>query len=250
MLAHLQQAFRDAVLEQDDAALAGHLASPRGSLGARIAIYRNTVQGSLIDVLAAAFPATQRIVGPAFFTGLAQRFVREAPPRVPQLSAYGADFPAFIANTQSLHNLGYLADVARIEWARAECYFAADATALDPAALAAIPPDLLETMALVLHPATRMVRSSYPILRIWQVNQPDVVDVPAIDLTAPEDVLLSRAAGRVGVRLISAGDAAFIGAIEKGMTLGDSAHQAYDAESGFDLEAALRDHLIGATFRA
>ena len=250
MLDVLQRAFHDAVLGGDDKALAGLTAAPRGDIAARIAVYRNTVQGSLVGVLAAAFPVTQRIVGPAFFADLAQRFVVAAPPHAPQLSAYGADFPAFVAHEHDNHGLAYLADVARVEWARAESYFAADAPALDPAALSAIAPPALDGTVLMLHPATRLVCSAYAVYRIWQVNQPSIKDVPAVDLAWPQSVLLSRSDGRVALRLLSAGDAAFITAIQSGVALGAAAAQAYDTEPAFDLEAGLRDNLIGATFRA
>ena len=250
MLDTLQRAFHAAVLGADDATLAGLTTSPRGDVTARIAIYRNTLQGSLVDVLAAAFPVIQRIVGPAFFAALAQRFVVAAPPQAPQLSVYGADFPTFIAQERDRHGLPYLADVARVEWARAESYFAADAPALAPAALSAIAPDALDGTGLTLHPATRLVCSAHAIHEIWRVNQPSIADVPAVDLARPENVLLSRAEGRVALRALSIGDAAFVTALQRGMALGAAAAEAYDAEPEFDLEAALRDHLIGATFRA
>lgn len=239
-LAALQSAFQDAVLGAADGALAQHLA-PNQLM--RVAVYRATVQGSLAEVLAAAFPVTQRIVGPAYFAALAGRFAVSRPPRLPQLSAYGADFPDFVADAGAHHKLPYLADVARLEWARAESYFAAEAPALAPGAVAAIAPEALDDFQLSLHPATRLVRSSYPIHRIWQVNQPEVTDVPAVDMSVPETVLLTRKNGQVALRVIAPGDAAFVDAIAAGSGLGKA------ADGTFDLESSLRDHLIGGTFR-
>lgn len=238
-LAGLQHDFHAAVLGTEDGGLAAHVAPDQL---ARVAVYRATVQSSLADVIAAAFPVTQRIVGPAFFAGLAGRFAVSQPPRLPQLSAYGADFPAFAAAEAALHGLPYLADVARLEWARGECYFAAEAPVLAPAALAAIAPEALGELRLSLHPATRLVRSQYPIHRIWQVNQPEVANVPQVDMTVAEDVLLTRIEGRVTLRVVSPQDAAFVAAIGAGKGLADA------AEETFDLEDCLRDHLIGGTF--
>lgn len=242
----LQLAFREAVLGAADGQLAAYVAP---ELAVRIAVYRNTVQGSLTEVIAAAFPVTQRIVGPAFFATLAGRYVVARPPRLPQLSAYGADFPDFIASDAAHHGLAYLPDVARLEWARGESYFAADAPGLDPAALAALAPEALDAAVLVPHPAARLVRSRFPIMRIWRVNQPDVVDVPAVDMTVAENVLISRSGGRVSLRALPPGDAAFLAAILAGGTLGAAAACGDAAEPGFGLEAALRDHLVGWTFR-
>lgn len=245
-LSGLQRDFKDAVLGAAGDALAAHIAP---GLAARVAIYRNTVQGSLADVIAAAFPVTQRVVGAAFFTALARRYVAAQPPRLPQLSSYGAGFPDFIVQERH-HGLAYLADVARLEWARGESYFAADASALAPDAIAALAPEALDAAVLVLHPAMRLIRSRFPVMRIWRVNQPEVTDVPPVDMAEAENALVSRSAGHVSLRAISAGDAAFILAIRDGANLGAAVASGHDAEPGFDLETALRDHLIGGTFGA
>ncbi len=247
MLAGLQRAFQDAVLGEADGTLAEHVTAP--GLAARIAVYRNTVQGSLGEVIAAAFPVTRRIVGDAFFSALARRFAAGHPPRLPQLSAYGADFPDLLAEEAALHRLPYLADVARLEWARGESYFAAEAPALTPGVLIETSPEALDALKLRLHPATRLVRSPYPIHRIWQVNQPEVEDVPAVDMSVAENVVLTRREGRVALRLTSAGDAALVAAIAEGEGLGDAAARALAEDAAFDLESALRDHLIAGTFR-
>lgn len=241
----LQRAFTAAVLGAEDGALTAHIAP---GLAGRIAVYRNTVQSSLAEVIAAAFPITRRIVGPMFFAALAGRYAVTRPPRLPQLSAYGADFPDFIADDAAHHGLAYLPDIARLEWARGESYFAADAPALAPEAIAALAPEALNAAVLALHPATRLMVSRFPIMRIWRVNQPEVVDVPAVDMAVAENVLISRTGGQVRLRELTPGDAAFVAAIQEGRGLGTAAERGQAAEPGFDLEAALRDHLIGGTF--
>lgn len=241
----LQRAFKEAVLGAEDGALAAYIAP---GLAARIAVYRNTVQGSLAEVIGAAFPVTRRIVGAAYFAMLAGRYAVARPPRLPQLSAYGADFPDFIAGDAAHHGLAYLPDVARLEWARGESYFAADGPALAPQAIAALAPGALDAAVLTPQPATRMIVSRFPVLRIWRVNQPEVADVPAVDMAVAETVLISRSAGRVSLRQLSPGDAAFVAAILEGCGLGAAAARGQDAEPSFDLETALRDHLIGGTF--
>ncbi len=100
---------------------------PRGK-GAvkRYNVYRNNVTVSLIDALAAAFPATQRITGVEFFRAMARFHVRETPPRSPLLFEYGHDFPDFIAHYDYAQPMPYLADTARIERAWLDAYHAAD----------------------------------------------------------------------------------------------------------------------------
>jgi len=242
VLADLQQAFRAAVLGPENGTLDA-VVTP----SSRIAVYRNTVQESLIDVLAAAFPVTVRIVGMAFFARLARAFIASHPPRAPQLSAYGADIPDFIAAQASL-DLPYLAEVARLEWARGESYFAADAALVDPAAL--VQHHDLENARLRLHPATRLVRSGFAIMTIWGANQPEVRDVPAIDVGLGESALVTRPGMAVTTRHIAESDAMFVEALGHGESLGEAAARALAQDPAFDLQTALEAHLRHGTFSA
>lgn len=101
----------------------------------RFNVYRNNVTVSLIEALAATFPATERITGEAFFRAMARFHVRETPPVSPLLFEYGRDFPGFIARYEYAQSMPWLADVARIERAWLDAYHAADAPALPPSAL-------------------------------------------------------------------------------------------------------------------
>src|SRR5271168_3919112 len=58
----------------------------------RYNVYRNNVTVSLIDALAAIFPATQRITGVEFFRAMARFYVRTIPPTSPLLFEYGRNF--------------------------------------------------------------------------------------------------------------------------------------------------------------
>jgi hypothetical protein len=239
-LADMQRRFRGAVLGGDDAPLAPFIQADGSA--ARLAVHRTTVQSGLIDVLAAAFPVTRRVIGSRTFAGLARRFIAASPPRAAYLSAYGDGFADFVAREDLLP---YLADVARLEWARAEAYFAADAPPLDPARLTALTPEALERAVLTLHPATRLVDSRFPIHRIWQVNQPEAADVPPVDMSTAQSVLVTRRGFDLVTRLLSPADAAFMSAVSRGAPLAEAA----EAQSGFDLQQALQDHFMSGTFQ-
>src|SRR3546814_6399821 len=71
-----------------------------------------------------------------------------APPHSHIMLDYGASFPDFIERFKPATTLPYLADVARIERAWIEAYHAAEAPALDPAALARFTPDELPALRL------------------------------------------------------------------------------------------------------
>ncbi len=238
MLLEVQRAFKASVTGVD------------GAISRRLAVHRNNVQKSLVDVLAAAFPVVQRMVGEPFFYALARDFAVTHLPAVPQLSLYGADFAAFIATHQHAQQLAYLADVARLEWARGEAYFAVDAYPLHPQSLVAIDADALPKAKLSLHPAARLVSSRFPIHAIWAAHQSDSNDVAHIDMSVSENVLISRPQYQVFVRLITPADAAFVGACLSGATLNDATVAALGVDERFDLQAVLQQHLEFGTFSA
>lgn len=145
-------AHRDLTAGFADGLSSGRL--PPGLAGAeaerRFAVYRNNVAVGLGQALGRRFPAIRRLVGEAYFQALTRAFAA-APPSSPVLLAWGERFPAFLAGFPPLAGYPYLADVARIEWARGLAFHAADRVPLTAEALAALLADP-GTARLALHP--------------------------------------------------------------------------------------------------
>src|SRR5438045_6518229 len=108
-------------------------------------------------------------------------YVREQPPRSPQLTTYGDELPAFIAAFEPAREVPYLADVARLEAARTRAYHAADAKPLAPAALSGGLPEALAGMRFILHPSAEIVASDYPVVTIWAMNFAEIELSPITD---------------------------------------------------------------------
>jgi len=136
-LPELQNAFARAVLEGSDAPLDGWVRGNGLEPRARIQIYRNMVFNNLTAALRTAYPAVEKLVGKDFFDAAAARYVRDFPSLTGNLQDYGAAFPAFLARMPEAQALAYLADVARLEWARQEAYLAGDPAPLNARTLSA-----------------------------------------------------------------------------------------------------------------
>jgi hypothetical protein len=238
-LAERQRGFAAALL---DAALPVPfgLVGPDGEPSPkRFAVYRNNVVAGLTEALKDAFPAVHRIVGAEFFQAMARAYVVVEPPLSPILLDYGAGFPEFIREFQPAAVLPYLADVARIERAWTEAYHAPEASPIDPAALAALALDEFPAVSLQLHPSTRLVRSQFPALTIWQMNVGDGVPAP-VDLAAGgENVLVVRPLADVEVRLISGGSFVFVQGLADGASVLAAMKAALTADHRFDLSTNL-----------
>ena len=212
---------------------------PRGK-GAikRYNVYRNNVTVSLIEALAANFPAVRRITGEEFFRAMARFHIRETPPNSPLLFEYGRDFPPFVARYEYAQDMPWLADVARLERAWLDAYHAADAEPLSPSALAAVPAERLTDLVFTPHPAARIVRSRFAAVTIFAANRSrDPFD--KINAGEPEDGLVTRPGFEVEVRRLPAGGAEFLSALIAGQTLGVAADAALRACPSFDIGAAI-----------
>ncbi|ARP82847.1 DUF2063 domain-containing protein [Bordetella genomosp. 8] len=225
------------------------IARPGKGVEKRYNVYRNNVTVSLIDALAAIYPAVQRITGVDFFRAMARFHVRAAPPASPLLFEYGRDFPAFIAAYEYARDMPWLADTARIERAWLDAYHAADAAPLAADSLAAIHPASLAELRFAPHPATRIVRSPYPALSIFTMNKAEGPITPLCS-SEPEDALITRPAHDVIVTRLPPGGAAFLDSLLAGNTLGLAASAAFHAEPAFDLAANLAGMINAGVFTA
>ena len=240
-------AFAGALLDPD-LATPTVVAGPKSRAAVkRYNVYRNNVTVSLINALAAAFPATLRITGVDFFRAMARFYVRAAPPTSPLLFDYGRDFPDFIERYEYAQSVAWLADVARIERAWLDAYHAADVQPLIPRDMAAIPSERLVNTIFKPHPAMRVIRSRFSAVTIFTANRGDG-PASRVEVVEPEDALVTRPALEVEVRQVPPGGAIFLSRLTTGESLGAAASAAFSESPSFDLPANIRGLLEAGAF--
>jgi hypothetical protein len=221
---------------------------PRGKAAIkRYNVYRNNVMVSLIDALAATYPAVQRITGVEFFRAMARFHIRATPPTSPLLFEYGRDFPAFIVGYEHAQDMPWLADTARIERAWLDAYHAADVPPLSSDVLAAVPSDRLGDLVFTVHPAACVVRSVYPAVAIFAMNRVEG-PIRALRSNTAEDALITRPDMEVAVRLLPPGGATFLKSLIDGGTLGAAAATALAETPFFDLPANIAGMIEAGVF--
>jgi hypothetical protein len=218
-----------------------------GAVGKRYDVYRNNVTVSLIEALAAIYPAVQRITGTDFFRAMARFHVRESPPTSPLLFEYGRGFPDFVARYEHAQTMPWLADVARLERAWLDAYHARDAEPLAPAQLAVVTPERLADLVFKPHPAAQIVRSEFSTVTIFAANR-DSGPVSRIDASTPEDALITRPEFDVVVRHLPAGGAVFATCLTEGRPLGEAAASALGASPDFDIAANIAGLIEAGAF--
>lgn len=235
----------------------GLVAGDPARAASRFMVHRGNVLESLVNALGHTYPAIKAIAGEANFRALAGAFVRAHPPARPELMAYGGGFADFAAgHAAALSDFPFLPDLARLEWALHGAYFAEDAPALAPAALAAVPAERLAALRLALHPSGRLVVSPvHPIHALWTAAAAAGGSAEGGALPNPmpeggEAVLVLNSSGPVEAFKLDSGETVFLGAVAAGAPLEKALADAAEAAPGFDPPAALAAALTRGAFGA
>jgi hypothetical protein len=213
----------------------------RNGLGGerRIRIYRNNFRISLTETLAAIYPVTARLVGEGFFRQTAGSYVREVRSTSGDIRQYGRTFPEFLAALPGIENLAYLPDVARLEWAYHSVFHSAIKVPLDPLSLRAVAADDYPMLRFALQPAVRLMRSDYPVLRIWQLNLEEWQGETVNLYEGGVQLLIQRHADTVTVVPLAAGDYCLLESLNRGQPLAEGIAIAASVDLAFDPGAAL-----------
>lgn len=206
----------------------------------RLAVYRNNVVSSLIDALTDIFPVTQQLVGAEYFRAMAAVFVRRYPPRSRILARYGDCFATFVSGFEPAAELPYLADVARLEYARLQALHAADAEPIGASALAHAlgDPEVLSGMQFQWHPSLAVIESPHAVVSLWAAHQTDG-EIPTVAIDRAEQAIVLRDGLEVLVLPVDAATAHFGVRTLTGDTFGMAAAAAAGVDGSFDLGAAL-----------
>jgi hypothetical protein len=231
-LGRFQDAFAAALAERTAAPIAPWL--PDGEAApAGLAVYRNTIAKGCVDALAANFPTVASLVGDDWFGAAAALFARDNPPSGAALLAYGEAFPAWLADFPPAADLSYLPAVAWMDWRWTTALFApeaeplaAEAFALDPAALAAARPRL--------HPSLGFAWFEAGLPDLWlAAREPDPGEMTLSP--DPQGVLVVRPHDAVRASVLDRAAYAFLTAAATGATLGEAITAAGEADSAADL---------------
>jgi hypothetical protein len=166
-LRELQSAFwRSITGTRVDRGLLG-LVEPSATLdpAARVGVYAEAYLWRLREVLAEDFPRLAAILGPERFTELVRDYLAQHPSTHPSVRHLGRDLARHLACERDLPP--YLADLARLEWARTEVFDAPDSDVLTVGDVRAIPPADWPGLRFAPIPALVVLRTAWPVHQLW-----------------------------------------------------------------------------------
>ncbi|TLZ27579.1 MAG: hypothetical protein E6K29_13410 [Gammaproteobacteria bacterium] len=240
-LRNIQSSFAAHLFEDEPGSIIPWIRADGIDPAARLHIYRNNLHEGFQKTLALEYPVIRRLVGNDYFRQLALAFLGCYPSTSGDLHHVGTPFASFLRKRFADTGYPYLADVAALEWAYQECLVAAELDPLDPLTLRDVPAQSYGTLRFTLRPACRLVHSPFPVLRIWEVNQPGVTGDETINLdSGPDFLLLLRNPSGIFFRRIPEDDYRLLAAFTAGKSLDEALEVSLASNPQFDLSAALR----------
>lgn len=205
----------------------------------RFNIHRNTVYAGLTGVIAARYPAVEKLMGSDLFKAAARIFVGEQPPASPVLLDYGEGFIAFLAELELIVDMPHIADVAQLEWLMHAARNAADAVPLRADDLAAIAPEETGAFKFAFAPSCSLLSSEYAVFSLWRSSiATEPIPFPTSD-SSGEQVLISRRGLEAEAVRLPRGAYVFISALMRGATLGEAAVEAFACAPDFPLDRVM-----------
>lgn len=242
---------RDEVAKQDPL-LASLFSNDTNILPERLKIYRNNIIGSLSKALLATYPLIKALTGHEFATVLMRAYVLENPPSDASLARYGEGLDAFINNFAPAKNLPYLPDVAKLEWAMNEAYYAPDDRPLAPEDLQSPPAENLSDLSLRPRSSVRLLASPWPLesIRTFCLNyREDSDDMLNLD-QGNSRLMVFRPRLSVEVVSLDHDEYVWLEFLAEGHTLGAALESLFKVFPSFDFQGCLQKHLRLETFSA
>jgi hypothetical protein len=215
--------------------------SASGRDKSRPVIVRNDmpdVHSRLIDALGARYPVIRRLAGEDSFRTVGCRYLGSEPPTLATSGRFGSTFPHFLRNLGGEPSFEYLADIADLEAAYARACHWPDSIPAEPSATSTHSPDRLGAIGRHLHLSTSLIASRFPVITIWEANQPDRGDT-VIRQWNPEAAIIARPYRKVIVRRLPPGGHAFLTSLSAGKTIAQAACAGCASARDFDLTANL-----------
>lgn len=219
-LRELQHSFAAAIRD----ASASCAVRPAANLG----IYRNNAELQFRHALGVSFPVLRRRVGDDYFRQLAFHYRQIFPSRSGDLHWVGQNFAPFLGQHLRGSEYAWLADLAKLEWAREQASVTDLLPAIGPDALAKFTPEDLEHLQFKLQPALHLQASEFPVLTIWRANQVENAS-PVDQSLGSEQWLVRPGLDTVEIRRLDPPLFSYLCALAEGASLGESM-----ARAGFD----------------
>ena len=138
----------------------------RASAEARVDVYRYMYGARLVEALQSQYPCVAAALGAGRFAAVVHGYAARHPSRHPSIRELGRQLADDLEAGPSIDPelpAAALADLARLEWARADVFDAVDEDTLTVEHLRGVSPDAFATLGLERIEASRLVTVQHPV---------------------------------------------------------------------------------------
>lgn len=220
------------------------------SIENRMKVYRNNVIRGLSDAAMAPLPMCKKLVGKEFIETAIRSFVVNNLPTEGNLNFYGQDFPEFLKNYEPAKKVPYLSDMASLEWAWENAYYADDDLPLDVRQLERLKEEQFTDLRFSLRASVSLLESSYPLHKIVDYCRAEE-HIEELDITPSSEktyLLIFRPELKVELRKIDQAEYNFLKGMKKNVSLGNISETILNSHPNFNIGKALEKHFILGTF--
>jgi hypothetical protein len=187
-LAETQALFHEAITSPTPLARARldacFAATPDLPADERVAIYASMYLWRLVEALRETFPQLARHLGDEQFAALAEGYLRRNPSDHHDIGRVGRRLAAFLREYPEPDRPD-LGDLAELEWARQEVFFAPPTEPAGPEAFAGLTPEGFARTGLVLSPALRILVLDHAVAPLWRrLEDGEPTDAPSPGVSA------------------------------------------------------------------
>ncbi|WP_051542939.1 putative DNA-binding domain-containing protein [Thiothrix lacustris] len=249
-LPELQYRFINAIFDRDQRDAAAALVKAHGALDAvqRVGIYRNSVHGILLQYLRSLYPVCQQLLGDDFFEAASDRYIDQSPPTRPFLAEYADEFADFLHHYPALSTMPWIAEIARLEWARHQAWNAVNQPASDFAQLALLDAGQQEHLTLHTPNSAHLLQSPYAIHPIWLAHQPedhpDKLPLERLQIQQASTVLIWRTGRRLQQVVLDKQAWDFLAAVQQRATLPELAERFQEQLAALLMNAVQRGWIL------
>lgn len=225
-LSNLQNSFIDGLYKKESSDL---LANIKKSSIARVElfdIYRNNLQGALINALCITYGKIIKIIGDKEFKKLALEFIAKNRSFSGNLDDYGANFNDFLAIKGDV----FLSDLAKLQWCELQSYLAKNSQEIDITTLQNLDSNQLFDLKFNINPSVFIIESNFNILAKKR---------PTKTLKNPANFIIYRQNFTVFAKKLTKNDISFIKGIKEGLGL----YEIYEKYQ-IDIEKPLQKFLL------
>lgn len=198
------------------------IGTARVPVATRLAIYGDAYRVRLTEALASNFPALAKLLGDEDFGSMAAEYIDTHVSRWPSIRYYGDELPGFLTTAERYRDAPLLGELAAWEWAMTEVFDAADASVLDVATLAGVPPQEWAALHFTFHPAIRRLDLYWNAPQTWKALTAGG-ERPAPELARDRQPwLLWRADLQILFRSLAHDEAVAFDSLRAGATFGDA----------------------------